>query len=230
MKKLCFILIYSTIPFCISAQTIQIGVGAGSTIVTDRDFYIKELSGIFSQEILGKEYTVHLLNELDFNSEYNLNLKARLFFEELPFTFYSEVSYNSLVGKGTMIISPHPASSYLPPPQNVESSCHLFNTNLGIEYELMSKAIIPVLSSSIVLSYLGDTEIKSVENDDYESTVFNGGIRLGLDFGIGLYYKIYSPVLVGVSSKYSFNNLLGKKDSEENLNTIKISINVFYEL
>ena len=75
MKKLCFILIYSTISFCISAQTVQIGLG--STIVTDRDFYKKELSGMFSQEILGKEYTVHLLNGLDFNSEYNLNLKAR---------------------------------------------------------------------------------------------------------------------------------------------------------
>ena len=230
MKKLYFPLIYLFISISVSAQSVQIGIGGGSTIVTSSDFYKNKLNGTLVQKYFNGGYTLHANSGLDFNLEYNIDIKSRLLFKKIPLCLSTEISYNSLTGKGTVTILPDPLSSYLPPPQKAESSCHLLNGCFGIEYELLSKNIIPFLSGGIVLSHLGDIKVESIEDDTYESKIQDGGIRLGLDFGTGIYFKCYPKVLVGVSTKYTMNNLIGRKEAEENINTIKTNLNVLYKL
>jgi hypothetical protein len=225
------ILIYLLIALSVNAQSVQIGIGGGSTIVTGSDFYKNEFSVMLIQTSLhSNEYTFYLQNGLDFNSEYNLNIKTLLNLKNTPFCFSTEISYSSLIGKGTMTIILNPASSYLPPPQKAESSYHILNSCFDVEYELLSKNIIPFLSGGIVLSHLGDIKVKSTENESYQTTIQDGGIRLGLDFGAGIYFKCHSKVVVGISSKYTMNNLVGQKETEEELNTIKTNFNVLFEL
>ena len=231
MKKSCFVLIYLLISISVSAQSLQIGIGGGSTFVTGSGFYKNELNGILVQkDFKSDNYTLYENSGLNFNSENNIEIKARLGLKNSPLRFATEISYHSLTGKGTIKICLAPESSYAAPPQKTKSSCHLLNGCLGAEYELSTKNIIPVLSGGIVLSHLGDIEVKSIENNMYQTTIQNGGIRMGLDFGAGVYFKCHSKVLVGISSKFTMNNLVNRNDGEEKLNTIKTNLNVLYEL
>ncbi len=231
MRKSCFVLVYLLISISVSAQSLQIGIGGGPTIVIGSDFYKNALNGTLVQEYFkSNQYALHENSGLDFNSEYNLEIKARFGLKNNPIRFVTEISYYSLTGKGTIKICPSPESSYAALPQKAKSSCHLLNGCLGVEYELLSKNIIPFLSGGIVLSYLGDIKVTSIENDTYQTTIQEEGIRLGVDFGTGIYFKCHSKALVGVSLKYTMNNLVNRNEGEEKLNTIKTDLNVLYKL
>ncbi|MBU0558755.1 MAG: hypothetical protein KKD86_06415 [Bacteroidetes bacterium] len=227
MKKSLFIIVNFLMIVCNYAQTIQIGIGGGSTIVTGKEFYTKEFNNGFLYE---DRFELNAVDGLNFNSEYNLNLKARLFFPNNPFIIYSEVSYNSLIGEGMVRkVYSDPPMPYIPPLQKSESKSNLVNVSLGIEYEFFNKSITPFLSSGIVLSYLGDINVETMDNN-YEGKIMEGGIRYGFEIGLGVYYNFYDNFLIGISSQYSMNNLIGKKEAEENINTVKTNINILYEL
>ena len=228
MTKPLFIIFNFLLIVCNYAQTIQIGIGGGLTIVTGKEFYTKELNGFLNADILKQEFNT--FGGLDFNSEYNINMKARLYIPKNPFNIYSEVSYNSLIGEGMLRrMYSDPPMQFLPSLRKSESRCNLFNLCLGIEYEFLNKAITPFLSSGIILSYLGDISVK-IMGDDYEYKIMEGGIRYGFEIGLGVYYKLYNNFLIDCSSKYSLDNLMNRNEFEEYLNTIKTNINILYEL
>jgi len=232
MKKAIFSLTVFLIAISTNAQSMQIGIGIGSTIVTSHDFYTNNLSGDVYQEYFISPYSLHALNGLGFDSEYNINIKARLFMRNILFNLYSDICLNRLVGKGTVCVMTSPASSYAPPPQKSESICNLINGCLGVEYQILKKGVIPFLSGGVIFSHLGDIHIKTIEDENlnYDCKAIKGGMRYGLEFGIGFYYKFYKNILIDVSSNYSMNNLLGRESSEEKINTVKTNINILYEL
>jgi hypothetical protein len=224
----CFIIYFLTVISSYS-QSFQIGIGAGSTIVTGNELYTNELKGYLYEDYFSHDYNYHTFNGFDFTSEYNFGLKARLNLPDFPFSIYSEVSYNSLIGKGVIHLIT-PVMSSLPPPQRSESKCNLFNASLGIEYELSNKGFIPFISTGVLVCYMGDISIETTDNINYEDEIMEGGIRYGFEIGLGFYYGFYSGFSFGISSKYSMNNLVGKKAAEENINTIKTDLNILYEL
>jgi len=230
MKKAAFIPIFFLIAFNTNAQSIQIGMGIGSTIVTGHDFYTNDLSSYFYQQYFASPYGE--VYGLGFNSGYNLNIKARLFIKNIPFNLYSDVCLNRLIGKGTVHVMTSPVSSWLPLNQKSESKCNLINGCIGAEYQILKEGVIPFLSGGIVLSHIGDVRIKTVEDENvnYDFTAIGGGMRYGLEFGIGFYCKFIKNMLVDVSSRYSMNNLSGRESSEEKINTIRTNINFLYEL
>ena len=232
MKKIIFPLIVTLIAFNSNAQILQIGVGIGSTIVTAHDFYTNDLTGTIYQKSITSPYSLVVLDGLDFNSEYNMAIKARLLKNNNPLNYYCEISFNRLIGKGIIHFDTSPESSYLPPPRKSESKCNLISISLGAEYKILNRGINPFLSAGIIISHLGDIHIQTIEDElyNYNCIATKGGMRYGLNFGVGFHYKIYKKFFFEISSNYSMNNLLGRESSEKYLNTIRPNINILYEL
>jgi outer membrane protein W len=228
MKKSISIL-FVLIGFSIS-QTFQVGIEGGSTMVLGQAYYVNELETTYSQENLGNNYLIFNENGLNFGSEYNLGIKLRFFFEELPFNIVSIISYNSIVGDGAIKLVPHPASSYAPPPSDASAKLKLYNLSIGTEYYISRCGINPYISGSIMLNYFDDIFVAPEENyySTYEYTAFNGGVRYGFAFGIGIDYDIKNNFSIGISTKYSMNNLFGRESSEKILNTLRTNINFSY--
>lgn len=213
------------------AQTIQLGAGGGSTIVTGTEFYTNELKGDLVLDFLSNpKYKIINLQGLGFFSEYNLNIKTKMLLPDFPITIYGEICYNHLKGEGEVRIV-ELSSSSMPLPDEAESNCNLVNASLGTEIRVPNQVVTPYLDLGVVISYLGDINIKTAnDNQDYEVTFLDGGIRYGFEAGIGWDYKCCSTFLIGISSKFTRNNLLGKADGEKNLNTLRTNIYFSYEL
>ena len=213
-------------------QTIQIGFGGGSTIVTGSEFYTNELKGYFLLDMLKQveQYSLDLQG-LDFLSEYNVCIKAKMLFPDFPISIYGELSYNFLKGKGEVrIINPVSSSSF-PLPRDAESKCNLFNTSLGAEIRVLNQTMTPYIDLGFVISYLGDINIKTADDyKDYEEMFLEGALRYGFEAGIGWDYKFSSNCIVGISTKFTGNNLFGKLADEKSLNTLRTNIYFLYEL
>jgi hypothetical protein len=245
IKYLSLIFVLLLAPMDAYAQHVQIGVGGGSTYITGNSLYKNELYAVFDQ--VGSETKLTKLTGLDFNSGYNLGFNFRLLFENSHFSILGGIDYNSLIGKGKMLTPSLSMNPIGPKPTESESHISYYNYSLGIEYGLLKGSIIPVLSSSIIINNIMDIMIHSSHSNSFEYKVMEGGARYGVSVGMGIYYKLISKVLLNVTSSYTFNNLIGKKEinvtsditfnnlkgikeQEENINTVKINFNIFYEL
>lgn len=231
MKQLYF---FSTLLFLTAfnySQTIQIGAGAGSTIVTGAKFCTNELKGDLVLDFLSyPKYKIINLQGLDFLSEYNLSIKAKMLLPDFPIAFYGELSYNFLKGKGEVRIY-DPVLSHIPLPDEAESNCNLVNASLGTEIRVPNQVVTPYLDLGVVISYLGDIKVETAnDHQDYKVTFLKGGIRYGFEVGIGWDYKCCSNFLIGISSKFTRNNLFGKTSDEINLNTLRTNGYFLYEL
>lgn len=231
MKACYFVTIFLFVAVGNYSQTIQIGVGAGSTIVTGAEFYTNDLAGNLLLGMLNPpEGVVFHPQSLGFSSEYNLNIKAKMLLPDLPISFYSDLSYNLLRGKGEVMIV-NPVSSSMPPLDEAESKCNLFNASLGAELRVLNQVLTPYFDLGFVISYLGNIKLETADDyENYEVTFLKGGVRYGFEAGIGWDYKFSSNFLIGISSKFTRNNLLGKADGEKNLNTLRTNIYILYEL
>lgn len=227
------------------AQHVQVGVGGGSTYITGSSLFKNELYAVFDQ--VGSGLKLTKLTGFDFNSGYNLGIKFRLLFEKSHFSIYAAIDYNSLIGKGKMLMPSLAMNPFGPKPTEIESHISFYNYSLGIEYGLLKRPIIPVLSGGIIINNLMDVMIHDSQNNPFEYKVMDGGARYGFSLGAGLYYRVISKVVINITSRYTLNNLIGKKEinvtsgytinnligkkeKEENINTVKTDLNIFFEL
>ena len=227
MKKLFLVLSFFLITNHVLAQSIQIGLGGGLTYVLGSSFYKKPLYAKFDKTGFDK-YALIDLSGLDFNQEYHLSLKFRLVFDQSPISLYSEVNYNSLTGNGSILIFTPRANPFPPKPINVKSNATNINTCLGIEYKLLKKSIIPILSGGIAVNYLSEVKIESLSGNWFKYTVLKERVRFGIAGGIGLDYRIQDNLTIGISARYIMNNLFSKNDLSEELNTLTLGLFVFY--
>ena len=228
MKKLFLILVVS-ITFLISgklnAQRLQVGFDIGFSKVVNDNYY-----SINPNDHKGFGLGLDNLYNISTNLKYGLNF--------LPVNIAFNLSYvgGSSVNTywGTLNIYDSHFTKII-----LESSIDIISIGLGLEYPLHYKDYTPYISVGFLTNYFADLDAtQNPKPDDLFSLIpyhFENSFKLGAYLGVGLDYKISNQYSIGLSLKYGFMNLTGKKDflpfiKESDMNILNFAANFLFNL
>lgn len=147
-----------------------------------------------------------------FGSSPHYGLKAKLGLPLLPLTVTGQLVYSNLSGEEG----------------GIEMDQGLLIMGAGIEWGILPipGPVNPYVAFDLFYSNFGEltSKVGSVENS------VEGFSRTGIGIGAGVELTILPKIDLEASAKYNFNNLIGKVDGEDNINTINISASVLLNL
>lgn len=194
------VLIFLSLP--VFGQGLSIGPSVGYIDVTSTDFFT---SGIQD-------------GEFDLTTGLRYGLKARTTLPLLPLTFTGHIYYASITIDG----------SYSGTTFETESS--LLNAAIGAEWNLLPGPIKPYAALDLLYSKTGDVSFSTIINGEAFEVSNDESSRTGLGIGVGATITLIPVIDLDASVKYNFNNLFGKEDGEENLNTYSFMVSVLFEI
>jgi len=200
MKKLLFILVMALISISLSAQSLRIGAGGGLTQNLNK-------TNLLADVVTG--------GELTFGSDYHYGIKAKVGIPLLPLTVVGSWFYNTLKSSSDIA-----GNTY-------EVNGNFSTLGLGAEMSFIPGPIKPYLAADLLYTTFG--EQKAISNGNTLSTAGKMN-RWGLGIGAGLELGFIPKLDIDVMAKYQLNNLMGKDDGEESINTINLSVLVMFNL
>ncbi len=154
---------------------------------------------------------------LGFSNSARYGVKARLSLPVLPVNFVAYFYYAPLNSSATLSNS-----------SNMEVSTSLSNIGIGFELPLLPGPIKPYFAADYLLSRFGETKITAtVPNVETLVTKVEGTNRSGIGVGGGLRFTLLPIIDLDASVKYNMNNLFGKDDGEDTINSISVMATIF---
>lgn len=219
------IFILASTPLLFS-QNIKVGVGGGYAYIDNDTYYTRDVESNYSDFQLG------------LRNCYVINGKIRYEHEKIPIRFTCEVTFISATNNVDYLGYYSPLQSS-PSKMHLDASQDIYSIGFGIESPIIKSSITPYSSLGVVLNYFNKTEIVRTPKSDPilngDKSMISNSVRAGLNMGFGLDYLIFEKISLDISAKYSFMNLLWKKnlhheEKEENFNTFSITASVLYNL
>lgn len=186
--------------FSSQAQGLNIGVSGGLHMIQSPDMFTKDISE----------------GGLGFGSGYQFGAKGKFSLPILPLRVTGFVNYSTFSGDGTFNN------------QSIETDFSILTVGFGGEWSLVPGPISPYLAVDILYNRFGEVTMKNTTANTETKT--DGVNRSGLGVGGGFEVTILPMLDVDVSAKYNLNNLVGKEDGEESVNSLSILLNVYLSL
>lgn len=212
MKNLTFILLFFIIistSINTHAQGLAIGIGGGLASVQSPDHFTKSVGdGGFG---MGNEYYV------------GMKLKIGIPLPELKPII--SLYYIDLNGDGTSEGS------------SIKYSTSLLTLGVGVEWIVLTGPISGFLALDFFIASFG--KLKKITDGNLEVLDNVGFSRNGIGFGFGADYNISTNVSLDATIKFHLNNLIGEYEisdeiwfggDEGYMNTINITVNIFYNI
>ncbi len=207
MKKplLYFIILFFALMLQTSFAQIQFGIGAGYTTLSSSTSYTEPIED----------------GGTGFSSGIHYGAKVRIFLPLLPINVIGHFFYSPLNSKGTY--------TYQSITAEYENSGSLMNFEAGGELTLFPAGIKPYISAVFLYSKFGKTtQTVTVGGETFENTITEAKGRTGLGFGAGIRLTLLPVIDLEVAARYNINNLFGREDGEEYLNTFNLTALVLF--
>lgn len=195
-----FAVLFLSLP--IFGQGLSIGPSVGYIDVNSSDYFTSGFEN----------------GEFDLSTGLRYGLKARASLPLLPFTFTGHIYYASITVDGS-----YEGTTF-------ESESSLLNAAIGAEWNLLPGPIRPYAALDILYSKTGDVSFSTLINGQVFEESNDGSSRTGLGIGVGATITLIPVIDLDASVKYNFNNLFGKEDGEENLNTYSFMVSVLFDI
>jgi len=207
MKK--SFLVFTILFFALSFQTnfaqIQFGIGAGYTTLSSSTSYTEPIED----------------GGTGFSSGIHYGAKLRVFLPLLPINVIGHFFYSPLNSKGTY--------TYQGVTADYENSGSIMNFEAGGEFTLFPAGIKPYISMVFLYSKFGETtQTVTVGGETYENTITEAKGRTGLGFGAGVRFTLLPVIDLEVAARYNINNMFGREEGEEYLNTFNLTALVLF--
>jgi opacity protein-like surface antigen len=206
------------------SQSISFGIGAGVLAVQSPDFYTRATSPPGLYKINGDfSYS----NGLDFHSEFQLRGVVDGYFEGANLGVSLEFLYSFLRGKGQSYFI---VGDYVQP-KNLTTKLDLWSLGLAGRYYPFRAVCSPFASVAGRWNSFGELRFQ-YEDRGYrsEANATKGCNRFCFGLGAGCDVATVPQMLVRVECQYSWNNLAGHKEGEEQFGSIDTSITILYTL
>lgn len=182
----------------VNAQSLKIGVGGGIT------------QNLNTTNLLASAASG---GELKLGTDYHYGLKAKVGLPLLPITIVGSWFYNSLKTDTEVA-----GFKY-------EYDASFSTLGIGAEMGFIPGPISPYLGLDILYTTLGESTFKATGSPDF---TMGGNNRFGLGIGAGIDLGIIPKLNIDVMAKYQMNNLFGKEDGEEKLNTFNATVLIMF--
>jgi hypothetical protein len=186
--------------FSLQAQGINIGLSGGLHMIQSPDQFTKDISE----------------GGLGFGPGIQLGAKGKFSLPVIPLRVTSFVNYTMFSGDGTFNN------------QKIETDFSIITVGFGGEWSLVPGPVSPYLAVDILYNRFGEVTMKNTTTNMEQKN--DGVSRSGVGIGGGLEVSILPMLDVDVSAKYNLNNLVGKEDGEESVNSLSILLNVYLSL
>ncbi|NOX18630.1 MAG: outer membrane beta-barrel protein, partial [Chlorobi bacterium] len=184
---------------------IQFGVGAGYTTLSSSTSYTEPIED----------------GGTGFSSGIHYGAKVRIFLPLLPINIVGHFFYSPLNSKGTY--------TYQGVTADYENSGSLMNFEAGGEFTLFPTGIKPYLYAVFLISKFGKTtQTVTVQGTTYENTITEAKNRTGLGIGAGVRFTLLPVIDLEVAARYNINNMFGREEGEEYLNTFNLTALVLF--
>ncbi len=230
-KSFCIILLAAIDIF---SQSLSIGLGSGISAVQGDNYYTDNLglAGLYFINGTRSEFT-----GLKFRNENDFSVNVKYAFEYFPLSLVTQIHYIPMRGKQSADIY---SQAYFKTIQNeVTTKIDIWSFSIGPRYELEIKKLRPYITASLLLNYIGDTWLQFEYYNDLSMWRNNqNGMRYGLSLGFGVGYEAFSNIDFEIGANYNYMNLWNRRGAnpedkihlsvEERMNTLNISLRVFY--
>lgn len=207
MKKTLFTIFFISAVFIAqnAFAQIQFGVGAGYTTLSSSDSYTEPVEE----------------GGTDFSGGMHYGAKLRIFLPLLPINVIGHFFYSPLNSKGTY--------TYQGVTADYENSGSLMNFEGGAELTLFPTGIKPYISAVFLYSNFGKTtQTITALGQTYENTITEAKNRTGLGFGAGIRFTLLPIIDLEIAARYNINNLFGREEGEDYLNTFNLTAFVLF--
>lgn len=218
------IIIICTSSSLLFSQNIKIGIGGGYAYIDNDTYYTRDVKSSYFSSQLG------------LRNCYVINSKIKYSSSEIPIILTGEISF-FLAKNNVDYLGYYSFIQSSPAKMHLDVSQYIYSIGIGIESPIVTSFITPYLSLSILLNYFGKTKVERTPKPDSmfddPKNIISNSLRAGINMGFGFDFTLSEKISVDLATKYSFMNLVGKKNvsqkvKEENFNTISIVANVFY--
>ncbi len=184
----------------INAQGFKLGVTGGLNLLQSPDILTKDISE----------------GGVGFGSGYQFGVKGKFSLPIIPLKVVGFVSYSKFSSDGSLNN------------QNIENEWSIVTVGFGGEWSLVPGPISPYLALDILYNRFGEKTQKNTTNNTEMKD--DGVSRSGVGIGGGIDVTILPKIDLDLSARYNLNNLVGKEDGEENINSLSVTLNVFFNI
>ncbi|MCF8242138.1 MAG: outer membrane beta-barrel protein [Melioribacteraceae bacterium] len=177
------------------------------------------LSSITAPEMLTKDISE---GGLGFGSGLNVGLKGKFSLPVLPLKITGHAVYNMFSSSGDMTVSGVVV--------NNEADFTMVTVGFGAEYSIIPGPLSPYLALDYFYTSIGELTYKQTYPGGSNENVTDSFSRTGMGIGAGVEFTLLPTFDIDISAKYNLNNLTGKDDGEESLNTIAIQASLLFKL
>ncbi len=187
------------------SQHLRLGVEGGLSFIDMPAYYTGDVS----------------TGGLGFDIEFHAGAAGKLELEGSAFTLTGRVQYTWMSGSGTVVSDQAFASS-----GDYSTFQDILVVGGGVEFGLPRIAFSPHISTELLLTEVGQITVSSTSSPS--PFLKNPSTRVGFALGAGLEHPITSSVNTDLHVRYNWNRLFGRGPEEENLNTLDVSVEIYF--
>ena len=204
MKKTLLILLSGIIFIsCNSfAQSSFWGLNVGTTSLQGADAYTDDISA----------------GGAGFSTEFHAGMLVKMQFPISPLTPVISFNYTFMKGNDS----------------GTETSQSIYSLGLGAQVTITAGRVSPYIALDIAYNYFGKYEVKNPPAGYSPSTDANGPMalssksRMGGGVGVGVDLNLIQGIDIDLSGRVMIMNLLGKKNSEDNLQSFTLNTAILF--
>lgn len=184
----------------INAQGLKLGATGGLNLLQSPDILTKDISE----------------GGAGFGSGYQFGVKGKFSLPIIPLKVIGFVSYSKFSNDGSLNN------------QSRETDWSIVTVGFGGEWSLIPGPVSPYVALDILYNRFGEMTMK---NTTANTETKNEGVsRSGVGIGGGIDVTILPKIDLDLSARYNLNNLVGKEGGEENINSLSVTLNVFFNI
>lgn len=178
----------------------------------------------FQNKVVEKSSNTLLSYEVE--SDYHYSFFLKYIIPGTQIRFKGGYYYSEIKGAGT-IININPSETRLPINAKVDNT--LKSLILGLEYLWNKGKFKPYLGIDMLFGTFDDADI-FYEDKSGESIhqIYPGETRVGLGLNGGIGYNFFPGIELEINLHYGILNLLGKKDFEDNITAIDLTVSIMF--
>lgn len=184
------------------AQKTYVGINLGTTSLQGSDGYSSDISS----------------GGAGFSTEYHIGMLVKLQVPIAPLTPVLSVTYTSLKGSDN----------------GTETSQGIYSLGLGGQFSISAGMFSPYFALDLSYNFFGKYDIKNApagyttSNEANGPTALSSQSRLGGGIGMGVDINLIQGIDIDLSGRIMVLNLIGKKNSEDNLNSLTFNASILF--
>jgi len=191
------------------SQHLRLGAEAGLSFIDKPDYYTQDLSA----------------GGLGFNAEMHVGALGKLEMADFPLTLTGRIQYTWMNGSGTVSNSQIYGAT-----GNYSTFADILVVAAGTEWVVGPRALLPHISTEILITEVGQVSFSNAIHEPSSPFLKNASTRLGFALGAGLEHSFTPLVNADLHVRYNWNNLIAQSETESNLNTLDVSLALYFVL